>query len=119
MCSYSGINWLPMAFSPLIRTYLRQKLEFDGFVISDYDELNRVMDQQLPTDFQKIKGLDESISSIFNSGIDMVMIPSKKDFEGYIDYSKAAINNGTVTEERLNDAVARILSVKLALGIAK
>lgn len=37
MCSYSAINWLPMAFSPLLGTYLRQTLKFDGFVISDYD----------------------------------------------------------------------------------
>ena len=37
MCSYSAINWLPVALSPMLNTLLRRKLSFDGFVISDYD----------------------------------------------------------------------------------
>ena len=38
MVSYSSINWVPNSISPSINTILRQKLGFDGFVISDYDE---------------------------------------------------------------------------------
>lgn len=37
MASYSSINWIPNAIGPAIGTILRQKLNFDGFVISDYD----------------------------------------------------------------------------------
>ena len=37
MVSYSAINWIPNAIGPQINTILRQKLGFDGFVISDYD----------------------------------------------------------------------------------
>lgn len=51
MVSYSAINWIPNAIGPAINTILRQKLGFDGFVISDYDEMQRIMDQQLPTNF--------------------------------------------------------------------
>jgi len=39
MCTYSAINWIPLSISPAINTILRQKLQFDGFVISDYDEM--------------------------------------------------------------------------------
>ena len=35
----------------------------------------------------------------------------------YIDNTKMGLQNNTITMQRLNDAVARILSVKLALGI--
>ena len=42
MCTYSGINWLPVAISPMLQTILRNDLDFDGFVISDYDELHRI-----------------------------------------------------------------------------
>lgn len=42
MCSYSAVNWIPVAISPMIHTHLRRKLGFDGFVISDYDEITRV-----------------------------------------------------------------------------
>ena len=118
MCSYSGINWVPMALSPMLNSILKQKLSFDGFVISDYDELNRVIDQQLPTDFQKFYALNESLTQVINSGVDMMMIPSRSDYLDYIDNLKMALQNNTVTMDRLNDAVAKIISVKLALGVA-
>ena len=54
MCSYSAINWLPMALSPMLQTTLRNDYDFDGFIISDYDELNKLKKQKLPTDFQKM-----------------------------------------------------------------
>lgn len=37
MCSYSAINGIPMATSAWLGNLLRNKLAFDGFVISDYD----------------------------------------------------------------------------------
>jgi beta-glucosidase-like glycosyl hydrolase len=37
MCAPSAINWLPVAISPMINTLLRNKLQFDGFVLSDDD----------------------------------------------------------------------------------
>ena len=54
MCSYSAINWLPISISPMLQTVLRNGLDFDGFVISDYDELTKIKSQGLPTDFQKM-----------------------------------------------------------------
>lgn len=81
MCSYSAINYLPMAFSPLINSHLRNQLKFDGFVIGDYDELNKVIYNQLPSGFQTFFGLNESISTIFNAGTDMMMMPARKDVE--------------------------------------
>ena len=32
---------------------------------------------------------------------------------------KSALQSGTITEARLNDAVARIISVKMAMGLVK
>ena len=51
MVTYSAINFIPLAIGPAINTILRQKLKFDGFVISDYDEMQRVINQGLPTNF--------------------------------------------------------------------
>lgn len=39
MCSYSSMNWLPMALSPTLLSLLRYTYEFDGLIISDYDEI--------------------------------------------------------------------------------
>ena len=69
-----------------------------------------------------MRGLNESIASAMNAGLDMMMIPpfdGIKNVDYYFDVLKNAIQNKTVTEERLNDAVARILSVKLAIGLVE
>lgn len=75
MVSYSAINWIPNAIGPGINTLLRQKLKFDGFVISDYDELQRVMGQELPTNFNIMQRHCDSATTMLNAGIDMIMIP--------------------------------------------
>lgn len=119
MCSYSAINWLPLAISPLLDGLLRRKYKFDGFVISDYDEIKRLKDQQQPTNLNTFNDYNGSTCLAINAGIDMVMIPSGKGFLNYVESIKIGLKNNTITMDRLNDAVARILSVKLALGVAK
>lgn len=49
----------------------------------------------------------------------MVMLSSRGGFEAYSQGVKISLKNNTITMDRLNDAVARIISVKLALGVAK
>lgn len=51
------------------------------------------------------------------AGIDMFMIPIKSSMLDYIDAIKTGLERDTVSMERLNDAVARVLSVKLGLGM--
>ena len=121
MVSYSSINWLPNAISPSIGAILRDKLGFDGFVISHYDEMQRIMNQQLPTNFNIMNGTWDSVTTMMNAGIDMFMVPGWRGTKAISDVivgMKEAIKNGTLSIERLNDAVARIVSVKLALDAA-
>jgi beta-glucosidase-like glycosyl hydrolase len=122
MVSYSAINWIPNAIGPAISTILRQKLKFDGFVISDYDEMQRIINQQLPTNFNIMNGSWDSVTTMLNAGIDMFMIPGWRGPKAITDVivgMKEALKNKTIDEDRLNDAVARIISVKLAMGVAK
>jgi len=119
MCSYSGINFLPVALSPLLNTVLRRKLSFDGFVISDYDDLFKIKDQQLPTSFQTFNEVNSSVCQMLNAGVDMQMMSSRGGYEVYAQAIKIGLKNNTITMDRLNDAVARIMAVKIALGVAK
>ena len=57
-----------------------------------------------------------------NAGIDMIMVPGFKGLKAITEVVagfKEAIVNKTLSLDRLQDAVARILSVKLALGLVK
>lgn len=49
MASYSAINFVPLAAGPFLQSILRNDLGFDGFVISDYSELDKLANQYLPT----------------------------------------------------------------------
>lgn len=51
MASYSAINYVPLASGPFLNAILRQNLKFDGFVISDYSEVDKLSAQYLPTSF--------------------------------------------------------------------
>jgi beta-glucosidase-like glycosyl hydrolase len=79
----------------------------------------RLKQQQLPTNFNTFNDLNYSTCQMINSGIDMAMLSTKKLVFNYFDGIQFSLKNNTLTMDRLNDAVARILSVKLALGIAK
>jgi beta-glucosidase len=62
---------------------------------------------------------NESVATMFAAGIDMFMIPSRESMLDYIASVKMGLQNNTITLDRLNDAVARIIAVKIALGIAE
>lgn len=81
----------------------------------------RIIGQQLPTNFNIMNGTWDSVTTMLNAGIDMFMIPGyrgTKAINEVIGGLKNALKNGTINEDRINDAVARIISVKLGLGVA-
>ena len=83
--------------------------------------MQRVIDQGLPTNFNIMKSPCDSVTTMLNAGMDMFMLPGWRGMSAVYDVInglKDAYNNKTITEDRLNDAVARIVSVKLVLGSA-
>lgn len=100
MISYSSINNAKMHGSSYwINDVLKTELGFEGFVISDWNAIH-----QLGGSYY-----DQVVTSI-NSGVDMLMEP--QDWRNAINAIKQAVTNGDITEERLDDAVYRILYVK-------
>ena len=97
MCSYSAKNWLPMALSPFLLNTLRKELNFDGFIMGDYDQLIRIKGQKLPTSFQTMDDTNQNTTSVFNAGIEMAIIPGKSHFLDYIDAVKFSIKKKTLS----------------------
>ncbi len=105
MISYSSINGDKMHGSEYwIQTVLKDELGFEGFIISDYDAIH-----QLPGNHY-----DQVVDSV-NAGVDMLMEPH--DWKAAYDDILAGYNNGDISEERINDAVRRILTVKYKRGL--
>lgn len=84
----------------LLTDVLKDKIGFDGFVVSDWNAI-----AQIPG-----CSIDHCPQAI-NAGIDMVMVPF--DWKKFIDNTVADVKAGTIPEARIDDAVTRILRVKM------
>ncbi len=113
MPSYSSVDWTedgvgnPInmhANRELIQSVLKDKIGFDGFVISDYNGIDHI-----PGDFAT------QVRTGVNAGIDMFMQPQNfADFETTL---LAEVRAGRISGSRIDDAVSRILTKKFQLGL--
>ena len=105
MVSYSSWNGVKCSANKRLLTgYLKQQLGFQGFVVSDYNSID-----QIAPDYKK------AVETSINAGIDMVMVTDK--YRAFIQDLKDLVNSGQVPMSRVDDAVARILRVKFAMGL--
>lgn len=109
MVSYSSWNGVKMHANKFLLTHiLKGKLQFKGFIISDWGGIDRI------TSPPGINYTFSVLSSI-NAGIDMIMVPY--DTYGFIKNLTALVKSGDVKIGRINDAVTRILRVKFSMGL--
>lgn len=109
MISYSSWNGVKMHSNQyLITDILKGQLDFQGFVISDWEGIDRITS---PPGSNYILSVNESI----NAGIDMVMLPY--EFNSFLNDMTNELQAGTITIDRINDAVSRILTVKFIAGL--
>ncbi len=105
MVSYSSFGGMKMHEQrSLITDLLKTELDFDGFVVSDWGAID-----QIENDYQV------AVTAAINAGIDMNMVPS--DYRRFIDTLTRAVEEGDVPMDRIDDAVRRILQVKLDHGL--
>lgn len=88
----------------LITGLLKEQLGFDGLVVSDWNGIG-----QLPG------CTASSCAAAINAGIDMVMVP--EDWKAFIAHTVAQVKAGQIPLARIDDAVSRILRVKLRAGL--
>jgi beta-glucosidase len=88
----------------LLTDALKLKMGFDGFVISDWNGIAQV------------PGCSESsCAQAINAGIDMVMVPDH--WRAFIATTIKQVQRGEIPMTRIDDAVSRILRVKLRAGM--
>lgn len=100
----------PATLSPkVLGTVLRQQLGFGGLVLTDELEMDAIDARW---------GVGRAAVLAVNAGADMVLVPwrSEKKLEVWEALVSAA-QSGQLPQERLDDAVRRILEVKLRRGL--
>ena len=105
MASFSSWHGIKMTGNrALLTDVLKDRMGFQGFVISDWNAHG-----QIPG------CTNTDCPAAFNAGIDMYMAPAS--WKGIYESTLQHVKDGTITQERLDDAVRRILRVKLQSGI--
>jgi beta-glucosidase len=119
MCSFNAISGVPgCANSELMNDILKGEWEFDGFVESDYTAVAelRACPPVNPDEGPCGHGVAEDGPAAgalaLNSGVDSEMVSTN-----IRDFGEELLADGRISEERLDDAVRRILRVKFRAGL--
>jgi len=106
MASYNAINGVPSNINPLLLTeILKKQWGFAGFVVSDLGGVNTMVRGHM-------KGrmtYEDAVAQSLIAGCDF----SDREFEKYIP---VAVRQGLLPEERVNDALCRVLRNRFCLG---
>ncbi|WOK98493.1 hypothetical protein Cni_G07205 [Canna indica] len=109
MISYSSWNGVKMHSNHhLITDFLKNKLRFRGFVISDWQGIDRITTPEHAN-------YNYSVYTGISAGIDMIMIPYT--YTEFIKILTYQVQNNIIPMSRIDDAVRRILRVKFTMGL--
>lgn len=105
------INGVPVHANYTILTkLLKEELGFKGLVVTDWADIENLYRRDRIASTNK-----EAVMLAINAGIDMSMVPYK--YEVFCDNLVQLVKEGNVKQERIDDAVRRILKVKYALNL--
>jgi len=110
MVNSSEINGIPVHSDRfLLIDVLRGELGFEGFVVSDWADINNLYTREMVARYQR-----QAVKMAVMAGVDMSMVPYDYSFyEHLVDLVKT----GEVPMSRIDEAVADILRVKFQLGL--
>ncbi|KAJ8439718.1 hypothetical protein Cgig2_009542 [Carnegiea gigantea] len=109
MVSYSSWNGIKMhANHDLITGFLKNTLQFKGFVISDWLGLDRITTPDHAN-------YTYSVLVAIQAGVDMVMVPY--NYTEFIHILTDLVKRNYIHMERIDDAVERILRIKFTMGL--
>ena len=96
----------------LLTEILRNQLGFEGVILTDWEDINKLCDRDKVAVNRK-----EAIEIAINAGIDMSMVPY--EYEEFTDYLFELVEEGKVKISRIDDATRKILKLKFELGLFK
>ena len=110
MVNSGSVNGVPVhANAELLTKWLKEDLNWDGMLITDWADINNLYTREYVAANKK-----EAIKMAINAGIDMAMEPYALDFCTLL---KELVEEKQVPMSRVDDAVRRILRLKVRLGL--
>ena len=110
MTNSSVVNGVPgVCNKQLLTDWLKDELQWDGVIVTDWADV-----QELSRLFKMSEGPRQSIAMAVNAGVDMIMVPSELTYGPIL---KELVGEGTIPMERIDDAVRRIIRMKVRTGL--
>ena len=110
MVNSAEVNGVPGHINKhLLTDILRGELKFDGFVVTDWDDINKLV-----TAWKVAPNTKEATRMAIMAGNDMSMVPYNLTFTKELI---ELVKEGKVPMSRIDEAVGRILRVKYELGL--
>ena len=110
MVNSGSINGMPVHASyEYLTKWVKEDLGWDGMIVTDWADINNLFQRE-----RVAKDKKDAIRIAINAGVDMSMDPYSVDFCILL---KELVNEGKVSQARIDDAVRRILRVKYRLGL--
>ncbi len=105
MVSHSSLNGVKMHENEKYLQYLKNEMGFKGFIVGDWNSVDNITGENLK----------EKVIKSVNAGVDMLM--QVDQYNECMQYIIEGVNEGKIFQERIDDAVTRIMQVKLDEGI--
>ncbi len=107
MTAFHTLDGTPMtAHVPLVREHLKGRLGFGGVVVSDWDAVAELLEHRVAADGA------HAARRALEAGVDVDMVSGL-----YAAHASRLVRAGAVPEALLDDAVARVLALKVRLGL--
>ncbi|QHC24292.1 glycoside hydrolase family 3 N-terminal domain-containing protein [Streptomyces sp. GS7] len=107
MASFNTIGGVPAhADTHTLTDILKREWSFDGVVVSDWNGVRELIPHGVAEDGAQAARL------ALRAGVDMEMTSTTM-----VTYGKRLVREGRISEQRVDDAVSRILRLKFALGL--
>jgi beta-glucosidase len=111
MINSGSVNGVPVhASHHLLTTVLRDQLGFEGVTVSDWQDV-----EYLVTKYKVADDYQEAVELAVNAGMDMAMVPL--DAPGFTSAVVRNVQEGKISQARVDEAVGRILRLKFKLGL--
>ncbi len=90
----------------VVTEILRRELGFAGVVVTDAQNMGAITDYYTP---------GEAAVAALNAGVDLVLMPA--DLEQAVQGVLAALADGSLSQERIDESVTRVLAMKYEYGL--